>query len=199
MIIYFSADTNILEEWQSRVQIGSVSCDTLTDVLSWYEKDTTSIVVCDYDSVAHDINKLIASNQLFTNTVILERVPEISVGKMLLSHNVKAYGNSRMLKIHFAQLIDAVQNGSTWTYPELTAALVKRGNRIAISDDGRNMIINRLTPKEQEVLFEILDGLTNDAIANKLHITTRTVKAHISSIFEKLHVSDRVSLILLLK
>ena len=158
-----------------------------------------SIIIADFDSIASDINKLITSDALPQNTIVLERTPEITAGKSLISRGIKAYGNSRMSNIHYLQMINAVSDGKVWTYPELTAALVQSATTEVLNENASQLVQNRLSPKELEVLYQILEGLTNDAIASKLDITTRTVKAHVSSIFSKLHVSDRISLVLLLK
>lgn len=48
-----------------------------------------------------------------------------------------------------------------------------------------------LTRREQEVLELLATGLTNRAIAERLHVTTRTVDSHVSSILTKLRVSTR--------
>lgn len=197
--LFFSSNLDTIEEWKTRDDTTPLVYYELESFLEALRNLQKYIAIIDYDSVAHDFNKLIASNKLPEHVVVLEKTPELATGKMLISHGVKAYGNARMLKLHYIQMLQTVQEGNIWTYPELTASLAKRGNRIAISDDARSMIQNRLTPKEEEVLFSILDGLTNDAIAEKLGITTRTVKAHVSSIFEKLRVNDRLSLVLLLK
>ena len=104
-----------------------------------------------------------------------------------------------MSNVHYLQMIKAVSAGKVWTYPELTAALAKSATTTIINDDASELVKNRLSPKEIEVIYLILEGLTNDTISAKLNITTRTVKAHVSSIFAKLHVNDRISLVLLLK
>ena len=153
----------------------------------------------DYNSVANQFNKLISAGNTPQNCIVLEKSPEILTGKMLISKGVKAYGNSMMLTHHYIQMIQAVIDGKIWTYPELTAALAKGVSAPVINDDAKKLINNRLSPKEIEVVHLILEGLTNDAIAAKLEITPRTVKAHVGSIFSKLHVSDRISLVLLLK
>lgn len=48
-----------------------------------------------------------------------------------------------------------------------------------------------LTPREQDVLFELTKGKSNREIASSLFVTEKTVKTHISNIFSKLHVQDR--------
>ena len=49
-----------------------------------------------------------------------------------------------------------------------------------------------LTEREVSVLFYLTQGLTNDEISNKLHISVHTVKAHLEAIYDKLAVSNRV-------
>lgn len=59
----------------------------------------------------------------------------------------------------------------------------KNGDRRRLHED--------LTSRELEVLHLIADGLSNQEIADKLFITLKTVKTHVSSILSKLEVSDR--------
>ncbi len=51
--------------------------------------------------------------------------------------------------------------------------------------------INKLTPREQDVLKYLSTGVTNREIANVLHITESTVKIHVSNILEKLSLRNR--------
>lgn len=48
-----------------------------------------------------------------------------------------------------------------------------------------------LTPREREVLVMVAEGLPNKLIARRLEISEKTVKAHLTRIFERLGVSDR--------
>lgn len=199
-IIFFSSKLDMIDEWKIKHNIESFSvCYDLESLNKEIKKNHEYILIVDYDSVSNELNKLIVSGNIPKNAIVLEKSPEITTGKMLISRGVKAYGNSRMLTIHFMQMFETVINGKVWTYPELTVALIKDTATPTLNEDAIKLIQNRLTPKEIEVIYFILDGLTNDAISSKLDITQRTVKAHVGSIFSKLHVSDRISLILLLK
>lgn len=62
------------------------------------------------------------------------------------------------------------------------------GARRAEDDQTR---LDRLTPREREVLQQIADGLTNKAIARRLEISPGTVKAHVERVIAKLGVADR--------
>jgi DNA-binding NarL/FixJ family response regulator len=53
-----------------------------------------------------------------------------------------------------------------------------------------------LTDREMEVLHWLVQGSTNEAIAGQLYITVATVKAHLTAIFEKLHVTNRTQAII---
>lgn len=48
-----------------------------------------------------------------------------------------------------------------------------------------------LTDREEEVLLLVCEGLANKQIASRLGITTRTVKSHLSNVFQRLDVDDR--------
>jgi NarL family two-component system response regulator LiaR len=52
-------------------------------------------------------------------------------------------------------------------------------------------LFTELSPRELEVLRLIADGLSNASIAEKLVISEKTVKVHVSNILSKLHMLDR--------
>ncbi|MBU2886835.1 response regulator transcription factor [Gilvimarinus agarilyticus] len=58
---------------------------------------------------------------------------------------------------------------------------------------------SKLSGREFAVAEAVAEGLSNKEVAHRLHITERTVKAHLSACFEKLNVRDRMQLTLQLR
>ena len=78
--------------------------------------------------------------------------------------------------------IRAVSRGESPIHPKAARALLG-----ARSAGGRP----QLTAREVEVLTLVRDGLSNKQIAKRLEISERTVKAHLTSAFSRIGVSDR--------
>jgi len=195
---FYSTNFDTIDYWKKEFTDDAVLVGS-DEELSVFNAEHPSIpVIADYDSVAQSINRMLQEDLVIDSLVVLERKPNLTTGKMLINRGIKAYGNSRMLNLHFRQLLDAVSSENIWMYPELMQAVVQdtneRKKRLPNIE-----LLERLTEKEQEVTLLVLEGLSNSAISRKLGITVRTVKAHISSIFGKLHVNDRIALVILLK
>lgn len=109
----------------------------------------------------------------------------------------RAYFNSYMADIHYQQMLQFLISGQHWYVPGLLeSALGIAKNTVSPVSTG---VLTGLTQREQEIARVVSDGLNNKEIARKCGITVRTVKAHLSNIFEKSGVSDRVSLAILVK
>lgn len=87
-----------------------------------------------------------------------------------------------------AKAIQAVHSGETHLHPEITKKLM---NQFVSPKSDIEITPNELTPREMEVLQWIAQGLSNKELAKELTISEKTVKTHLSSIFSKLHLSDR--------
>ncbi|HEX9992056.1 MAG TPA: response regulator transcription factor [Acidimicrobiales bacterium] len=84
-------------------------------------------------------------------------------------------------------LIDAVRSAAAGDSP-----LDPRAGRVLLDQRRRSPDAGELTRREVEVLQLVGQGLANKQIARRLGIGERTVKAHLTSIFQRLGVTDRV-------
>jgi DNA-binding NarL/FixJ family response regulator len=82
------------------------------------------------------------------------------------------------------QAIDEVTHGGSVIDPKVVESLVEARNRSTHSP------LERLTPREMEVLAEIAQGKNNAAVAASLVLSERAVEKHINSLFSKLGLGE---------
>jgi len=92
--------------------------------------------------------------------------------------------------------IECVHAGETWLDRSTTASLLAelaQGPRLKATtpDEAR---VDTLTPRERDVIGLVAEGLRNRDIAERLCISEATVRHHLTSVFTKLAVSDRLAL-----
>jgi DNA-binding NarL/FixJ family response regulator len=80
--------------------------------------------------------------------------------------------------VRFVEAVRIVADGGSVMDPEVVAQMMARHAR----DD----LLDRLTPREREVLALMAEGRTNAGIASRLVVTEKAVSKHINSIFTKL-------------
>ena len=105
--------------------------------------------------------------------------------------------------IHPAYLISAVRSiheGGLLISPKVARTIVDKlmhppaVDKITAQDyqEEKHIPLHELSKREREVLMQISKGYTNKEIAEKLFIVEQTVKNHVSTIYSKLGVRDRV-------
>jgi DNA-binding NarL/FixJ family response regulator len=92
--------------------------------------------------------------------------------------------------------IHSVHDGEIWANAEQIRYLVDVVTRVpslrVVNARGRRL----LTPREEQVVALVADGLSNREVAHELRLTEHTVKKYLYRIFEKLGISSRVELVL---
>lgn len=94
-------------------------------------------------------------------------------------------------------VFQVVQAGQVWVGPNLMQRLIKVANHaknstISPSTDWKT----GLSQREIQVAILAANGASNQQIARECKISERTIKAHLSSIFQKMHVTDRLQMTL---
>ena len=134
---------------------------------------------------------------------IRERWPDVQVialtsfqEKNLIKEALKAGAIGYLLKnVTVEELSAAIRSAHAGQ-----SALAPEAIRVLLQDeeDAAEKIPDyKLTPREQEVLILLVEGLNNRQIAERLYVSRATAKAHVSHILEKLSVSNRAEAITL--
>lgn len=87
-----------------------------------------------------------------------------------------------------------VLTGDVLLAPTITTRLVAR--HASPADNKQQGLLANLTAREREVLALIGEGLSNTEIAGRLFLGEATVKTHVSRVFAKLGVRDRVQAVI---
>ena len=113
--------------------------------------------------------------------MVLSQYVEQLYARELLASGVGAVGYLLKDRVSdVAEFVDGVRRvaaGGTVLDPEVVATVMARQ---------RDEPLERLTPREREVLGLMAEGRSNAAIAGHLHVTEKAVAKHINSIFTKL-------------
>ncbi len=134
-----------------------------------------------------------------TRIIALSHQPSDDEGIAALRAGARGYCNAYIDPRLLAKAVSTVQNGEAWVGRRLTdrlVALVGQNAPLQVDTDS-SIDLDLLTPREQQIALQIGNGSSNKAIAQRLGITERTVKAHLGSVFAKLGVHDRLQLALL--
>jgi len=159
--------------------------DSFTDDIILLQPD---VVLLDWNS--NDFESISQSQQFISATIILlNELEDIDFGAILNS-GVKGILPQTSTESEIIAAVKAVASGLVVLHPEVIENLqLQKSTNLQQQTDIKS--IQTLTPREIEILQMLTPGLSNKAIAKQLNISDHTVKFHVSSIFQKLHVSTR--------
>jgi DNA-binding NarL/FixJ family response regulator len=109
---------------------------------------------------------------------------------------LKAGAAGYMLKTQsIAELVQAIANvyqGQPFLHPKAAYIMLRELYHMG----GQAEAEHQLSESEKQILVYLAQGLSNKEIAARLGVTTTTIRAHVSSILRKLHLSNRTQVAL---
>lgn len=100
------------------------------------------------------------------------------------------------------QAIKTVYGGGVWVDKELPSAdgfeEIAQSQATRLKSEPVNDALKNLTKREMEILKLVAEGLTNEEIGRRIYISEKTVKTHLTNIFDKLKVNNRFKAALLI-
>lgn len=217
MFVIVSGRTDFVSVWHAAL----TECDSASVVtaISHTVSSTASrisgpvrLIVLDLDDIQGDRSPMLKRwKSEFPGSPLIAAGTEFSPEREMaaLALGMSACCDLRLPSSGLAHIINVVLGGGVWisglTFPQLMGRLSAMGGGSKADSSEPPHIIgeglpgwNLLTDRQKAVALLISDGESNKLIARKLDIADRTVKAHLSAVFEKLHVTDRTQLAVLL-
>jgi len=206
LILLASPSADTLASWKRGVSdFAQVFCADSLDALKLsLERSKAQILLLDHDlpgvanpSEIADLIKLSPEVKIvvFSGTLADEAEWEI------FKSGVRGCCHKNIEPKLLSTVVTAVLQGELWMRRTLTCRLLDELGKIALDQSKAKQatsdLLASLTPREHEIATLIGNGESNKQIALRLAITERTVKAHLTEIFRKLDVSDRLKLALI--
>lgn len=153
-----------------------------------------------------------------TKIIVFTSYPDEKTQIRILRSGARGFCNKDVDHVLLRRAVEMVRKGEVWASRRILARMLDEVGTLAASgsiplpadrvdtgeEAGRQapraldmrFPMDRLTPREKEIAALVGSGRSNKEIATQLHISESTVKAHLTTIFRKLRVTDRLGLAL---
>jgi two-component system nitrate/nitrite response regulator NarL len=144
-----------------------------------------------------ELRKAAPSGRFF----LLSDQPNEQEGLAFLKAGIAGYGNTYISPGRIAEAVRIIAGGGVWLGQQVIQQLIldaaARAKEQQAAPDATQRLVG-LTAMERKVAEMVAQGRTNLEVAADLKITERTVKAHLTSVYEKTKTGNRLSLALLI-
>ncbi len=196
-LIFYTANSHVRKHWENIKTHKLSQCYDLNLLRLQAPKPKTIIFVHLTELNSGEDKKLLKNIaelvRLDCYIIVFSNVPSAKEGSGLFRIGIKGYLNTFSAIDNINQVIEVVAGGNIWLGQQvLNALIVNVVKHSKTNQDWKKL----LTAREVATAEEVLQGNSNREIASNLEITERTVKSHISKLFEKLDAKDRLNLVL---
>ena len=150
-----------------------------------------------------EILKYLNNKDYHSKTLILSAHEEEEMIFQAMYLGAKGYVFKPNVVSQLLEAIDTIINDKIYLPPEAATGFFTSFNNYVNEHkdfqilDSEQKKDYHLTHREKDVLEYLVQGLSNEEIADKLYVTIATVKAHLSSIFNKFCVKNRTQAIVM--
>jgi DNA-binding NarL/FixJ family response regulator len=205
LILLGSANSSVLERWRILLAEGNQlqQAGTLEELKERAATGVFDLILLHRlmidSAICSEIGRLAPSSRLF----LLSDQPGHEEGLAFLKLGIVGYANTYISPERLAEALHVIGSGGVWLGQKVIHQLILEayvdekamGGNAAHAPDQRLAV---LSPTEHRVAELVARGRTNLEIADELGIVERTVKAHLTAIYCKMHVGNRLSLALLI-
>ncbi len=190
----------LIESHERLTVIGEAG--TSAEALSMISRERPDIVLLDADpeleSVLDLLPDMLLAGTEAMRVIILTNQPEPEFQQRALRLGTSGIVSRDKTPSVLFKAIEKVNEGEVWFERAMMASALGEMSRTngAKEIDIEVTRIATLSKREHEVVVLIGEGLKNKQIADRLFVSETTVQHHLSSIFAKLAVSDRLELVI---
>jgi DNA-binding NarL/FixJ family response regulator len=187
--------TAVADQEDIRVLAECQNADRLMDTVRDYAPD---VLLVSTDILKEELDRLerLVTEIDKTRVIVLTNRKDVDFLEGALRCGAKGVFQ-REWPIHQIPIaIRKVTNGGVWLEQAVAEQVLEEVLSKRRTPDPEERKIGSLTARERGVIELVCEGLHNKEIAERLHISGATVSHHLTSIFRKLEVEDRTSLVI---
>jgi DNA-binding NarL/FixJ family response regulator len=171
-----------------------------TEALAMVQREQPDVVLMDLSVTVDDdfslIRELMAASES-TKILILTAVQDGELQRKAVRLGAKGLLSKDASAEVLIKAVQRVQAGEVWLDRSTTAAVFDEWSRgKSVRQSPEETKIAALTDREREVIRAVGEGLKNKQIGERLFISDVTVRHHLTSVFSKLGVKDRLELVI---
>ncbi|BBP45609.1 hypothetical protein THMIRHAS_09820 [Thiosulfatimonas sediminis] len=161
---------------------------------SRFERDTIIWIICGIPNWQTLIKQASANH---SKVIALTRYPKIEEFKQAFAAGASGYLEALATPETLKLAMQTVKSGGVWLPSPIVNQLIATGANLIPQQ--KEPDLSALTAKEKEVALAVATGESNREVALKMKISERTVKSHLTQVFNKLNLRDRMHLMLYIK
>ena len=200
-ILLSSANRSVLKRWtqllESAHRLEHVA--TVRELQGRCAQNIYDLVMVHRALVDRDTVAALLTASPVNKFFLLSDRPDEDEGLAFVKLGIVGYANTYIAAPRLLEAVRIISGGSMWVGQKVIQRLIAEAHAGTRERDGeeREERLAGLTSREMEIAGRIAQGSSNLEIAADLDITERTVKAHLTSIYEKTKTGNRLSLALL--
>ncbi|EIM24804.1 LuxR C-terminal-related transcriptional regulator [Microvirga lotononidis] len=169
------------------------------DAIDIAQRDAPDVIVLDADVLDRSMGAVesILQHHPAIRIVILADAADEEHVYGALKRGVRGYLLKGTCGKELIQTVRVLDQGQSFISPSLAARLLMRSGPGSIVETKGSGALPPLTPREQQILAILVQGRSNKEIGNKLELSEKTIKHHLTNILQKLRVRNRVEAALL--
>ena len=200
-ILLCSADESVVKRWTELLAEHTLQQAPSIDELKRLCSDEKFDLILVHRSLV-DVESFTDIRRTFSTVrlLLLSDRPNEEEGLTFIKLGISGYANTYISPARLTEAVTVISHGAVWLGQKVMQRLIldtyARSKEKAVTNSEEKL--GKLTKREREIAELVAQGQSNLEVAANLNITERTVKAHLSSIYEKTQTGNRLNLALLI-
>jgi two-component system, NarL family, response regulator DegU len=203
-VLLFASHLLVLESFSSfldgtgeiEVAAGTTESEKLQKLAA--NNDFDVVVLCLLEDKADELENIVRLKEVCPDVrvVVLTGDSDIQSHQRAVEYGAAGIVRKEQEGKTLVRAIKQVHEGGTWFNQRLLSQILNRnGGNVAVKD-WETTKIDYLTKRERQIIGVLTKGMNNKEISETLNISEATVRHHLSSIYSKLEIDDRLNLVI---